>query len=198
MKRLILTVFALAAFTSPSLALTSNWNIDTDHSAAHFKVQHMMISDVRGSFPDVQGVAIIDDKDITRSTIDVTINAASIDTGVEKRDGHLKSADFFDVEKYPALTFKSKRVKKASDNNLKVVGDLTIHGVTKEVELLVSGPSKDAKDPWGNTRKGARATMQINRKDFGIVYNATLDNGGLLIGEEVEIVLDLELIKQAG
>lgn len=198
MKRLILTLITLTLLIAPSLAMAANWSIDPDHSAAHFKVQHMMIADVRGSFPDVQGVAVINDKDITRSTIDVTINAASINTGVEKRDAHLKSADFFDVEKYPVLTFKSKRVKKASGNTLKVVGDLTLHGVTKEVELLVSGPSDDAKDPWGNTRKGAKAITRIDRKDFGIVYNATLDNGGVLIGDEVEIVIDLELIKQAG
>jgi polyisoprenoid-binding protein YceI len=198
MKRLILTLTTLAAIASPSLTLASNWNIDTDHSAAHFKVQHMMIADVHGSFPDVQGVAFIDDEDITHSSIDVTINAASIDTGVEKRDGHLKSADFFDVEKYPALTFKSKRVIKTGGNKLKVIGDLILHGVTKEVELLVSGPSDDAKDPWGNTRKGAKATTWINRKDFGMVWNATLDNGGVLIGEEIDISIDLELVKQAG
>ena len=198
MKHIILTLIAITTFITPSIAKASDWQIDPDHSAAHFKVQHMMIADVQGSFPDVQGVALIDNKDITRSTIDVTINAASINTGVEKRDGHLKSADFFDVEKYPTLTFKSKRVKKAGGNKLKVVGDLTLHGVTKEVELLVYGPSDDAKDPWGNTRKGAKATTQINRKDFGIVWNATLDNGGVLIGDEVEIEIDLELIKQAG
>lgn len=198
MKRIILTLIALTAFIAPTFAIASDWNIDSDHSAAHFKVQHMMIADVQGSFPEVQGVAFIDDKDITRSVIDVTINAASIDTGVEKRDAHLKSADFFDVDKFPTLTFKSKRVKKAWGKKLKVVGDLTLHGVTKEVELLVYGPSDNAKDPWGNTRKGAKATTLINRKDFGIVWNATLDNGGLLIGEEVDITIDLELIKQAG
>jgi len=198
MKRLILTLIALTAFTTPSLTLASDWNVDPDHSAAHFKVQHMMISDVRGSFPAVQGVARIDAKDITRSTIDVSIDAAGIDTGVAKRDAHLKSPDFFDVEKYPTLTFKSKHVKKAGDDKLKVVGDLTLHGVTREVELLVSGPSVEAKDPWGNTRRGAKATTRINRKDFGIVWNAPLDNGGLLIGEEVDIEIDLELIRQAG
>lgn len=198
MKRLFLTLITLTLLIAPSLAMAGNWSIDPDHSAAHFKVQHMMIADVRGSFPDVQGVAVTDDKDVTRSTIAVTINAASINTGVEKRDAHLKSADFFEVEKYPTLTFKSKHVQKAGDSTLKIVGDLTLHGVSKEVELLVNGPSVDTKDPWGNTRKGARATTLINRKDFGIVWNATLDNGGLLIGEEVEIVIDLELIKQAG
>lgn len=198
MKHSVLTLLTLAAFSAPSLALASNWKIDTDHSAAHFKVQHMMIADVRGSFPDVQGVAMIDDKDITRSRIDVTIAAASIATGVEKRDGHLKSADFFDVEKYPTLTFKSKQVKQIASQQLKVVGDLTLRGVTKEVELLVTGPSAEGKDPWGNIRKGAKATTTINRKDFGLVYNATLETGGVLIGDEVDISIDIELIKQAG
>jgi len=198
MKRHILALLTLAVLAAPTAALASNWNIDSDHSAAHFKVQHMMISDVQGSFHDVQGIALIDGKDITRSTIDVTINAGSIDTGVEKRDAHLKSADFFDTEKYPAITFKSKLVKKAWGGKLKVIGDLTLHGVTKEVELQVVGPSDGAKDPWGNIRKGAKATTVINRKDFGMVWNATLDNGGLLIGEQVEITIDLEMIEQAG
>jgi len=198
MRRHLVTLFALVVLTVPTSALASDWNIDSDHSAAHFKVQHMMIADVLGSFRDLQGFALIDGKDITRSSIEVTINASSIDTGVEKRDVHLKSADFFDTEKYPTITFKSKRVKKAWGNKLKVVGDLTLHGITKEVELLVYGPSDGAKDPWGNTRKGAKATTVINRKDFGIVWNATLDNGGLLIGEQVDITIDLELIEKAG
>ncbi|BCA79005.1 YceI family protein [Desulfuromonas sp. AOP6] len=197
MKRLILTLGVFALLIAPSGAMATNWNIDPDHSAAHFKVRHMMIADVRGSFPDVQGVVVINDSDITRSTVDVTIKAASIHTGVEKRDAHLKSADFFEVETYPTLTFKSKRVQKVSDNSLRVVGDLTLHGVTKEVELLVDGPSGEVKDPWGNLRKGARAATQINRKDFGIIWNATLDNGGLMIGDDVEIIIDLEFIKQA-
>lgn len=198
MKKLILTLTILTTLLMPSLVLASSWNIDSDHSAAHFKVQHMMIADVQGSFPEVQGVALIDNKDITRSTINVTIDATSISTGVPKRDGHLKSADFFDVKKHPTLTFTSKQVKKISDSQLTVIGDLTLHGVTKEVELMVSGLSDNTKDPWGNTRKGAKGTTKINRKDFGIIWNATLDNGGLLIGEEVEINIDLELIKQAG
>jgi len=197
MKRTILTLTMLALFTIPSFAQVSNWQIDTDHSAAHFKVQHMMIAYVRGSLPAVQGTAVIDEKDITRSTINVTIDAASIYTGVEKRDAHLKSADFFDVERYPALTFVSRKVTEGTGGQLKVRGDLTIHGVTKEVELQVARPSDAIKDPWGNTRKGAKAKTTINRKDFGIVWNAILDNGGLLIGEDVEIVIDLELIKLA-
>jgi len=196
MKRHILTLFALAALAAPSMALASNWNIDSDHSAAHFRIEHMMISEVQGNFPELKGVANIDAEDISRSSIDVTIDAASINTGVDKRDAHLRSADFFDVEHYPTLTFTSKKIKKAWGNKLKVRGDLTLHGVTREVELVVYGPSDAAKDPWGNIRKGIKATTVINRKDFGIVWNATLDNGGLMIGDEVEIVIDLELIEQ--
>jgi polyisoprenoid-binding protein YceI len=196
MKRIALTLVTLAAFLTPSFAFASNWKVDPDHSAAHFKVRHMMIADVRGSFPEVQGTVVIDDKDIAKSSVNVTLPVAGITTGVVKRDDHLKSPDFFDVGKYPTMTFTSKQVTKGKDGALRVLGDLTLHGVTKPVELLVSGPSADAKDPWGNIRRGAQATTKLNRKDFGIVYNAALDNGGMLIGDEVEIVIDLEMIRQ--
>lgn len=196
MKRIVLTLAALAAFLTPSFALASNWKVDPDHSAAHFKVRHMMIADVRGSFPEVQGTVVIDDKDITRSSVDVTLPVAGITTGVAKRDDHLKSPDFFDAGNNPSMTFTSKQVTKGKGGTLRVLGNLTLHGVTKPVELLVSGPSADAKDPWGNIRRGAQGTTKLNRKDFGIVYNATLDNGGVLIGDEVEIVIDLEMIRQ--
>lgn len=198
MRRIALTLAALAALLAPSFAMASNWNVDPDHSAAHFKVRHMMIADVRGSFPQVQGTVLIDEKDITRSSVQVSMPVAGITTGVAKRDDHLKSADFFDAAKHPTMTFTSKQVTKAKGGKLKVLGDLTLHGVTRPVELLVTGPSADGKDPWGNIRRGAQATTKLNRKDFGIVYNAPLDNGGVLIGDEVEIVIDLEMIRQAG
>ncbi len=198
MKRLQFLFIALLALSIPSLALASTWNLDPDHSNAQFKVQHMMISHVRGDFPEVQGTVMIDDQDLTRSAVDVTIATASLSTNHVKRDGHLKSADFFDVEKYPAITFKSKQVQKGQNGSLKVLGDLTIHGVTKEVELQVSGPTQSAKDPWGNIRKGAQATTMVNRKDFGLVWNKTLETGGLLVGDEVEISIEIELIQQAG
>lgn len=198
MKRIALTLAALAILLAPSFALASNWKVDPDHSAAHFKVRHMMIADVRGSFPQVQGAVLIDDRNIANSSVNVTMDVARITTGVVKRDDHLKSPDFFDAAKYPTMTFTSKKVTKAKGGKLRVLGDLTLHGVSKPVELLVSSPSADAKDPWGNIRRGAQATTKLNRKDFGIVYNVALDNGGVLIGDEVEIVIDLEMIRQAG
>ncbi len=188
----------IALLAIPTFAWAAAWNIDPDHSNAQFKVQHMVITNVRGNFPDVQGSVTIDDRDISKSTVDVTIAAASLDTNHEKRDNHLKSADFFDVEKYPALTFKSKKVEQNGDGGLKVLGDLTIRGVSKEVELLVSGPTQSITDPWGNTRKGAQATTRINRKDFGLTWNKTLETGGLVVGDEVEISIEVELIEQAG
>lgn len=196
MKRIALTLVTLAAFLTPSFAFASNWKVDPDHSAAHFKVRHMMIADVHGSFPEVQGTVVIDEKDITMSSVDVTLPVAGITTGVAKRDDHLKSPDFFDAGNNPTMTFTSTQVTKGKGGTLRVLGNLTLFGVTKPVELLVSGPSADAKDPWGNIRRGAQATTKLNRKDFGIVYNATLDNGGVLIGDEVEIVIDLEMIRQ--
>lgn len=198
MKRIALTLAVLAAFLAPSLALASSWKVDPDHSAAHFKVRHMMIADVRGSFPQVEGTVLIDDKNIAKSSVNVTMDVTRINTGVVKRDDHLKSPDFFDAAKYPTMTFASKKVTKDKGGKLRVLGDLTLHGVTKPVELLVTGPSVDAKDPWGNIRRGVQATTKLNRKEFGIVYNAPLDNGGVLIGDEVEIVIDLEMIRQAG
>lgn len=197
MKTTILSLVAAALFTFPAIASAADWKIDPAHSVVSFKVKHMMISDVRGSFSDVKGTVSIDEQDLKNSKVDVAIATNSIDTGVQKRDNHLKSADFFDVETYPALTFASKQVKEVSDQGFTLVGDLTLHGVTKEVALRVSGPSAEAKDPWGNIRKAAKATTSINRKDFGLTYNAALETGGLLIGEEVQIELDVQFIKQA-
>lgn len=194
MKKIILSLAAL--LITPTFVIAANWNIDPDHSTASFRVKHMVIAEVQGSFSTIEGVAVIDEQDLSRSSIEATIVANSINTGVDKRDIHLKSPDFFDVAQYPTLSFKSKKVKVAANNTLKVTGDLTLHGISKEVELLVTGPSVAIKDPWGNIRKGAKATTTINRKDFGIVWNASLDNGGLLIGEEVEITIDIEFIKQ--
>lgn len=192
---LSLTVLALAA---PSFADTSTWAIDTDHSNAQFKVQHMMISYVRGNLPEVTGTVQLDEQDMSKSMVEVTIAAASLDTNHAKRDAHLKSADFLDVEKYPTLTYKSKQVSAGADNTLKVLGDLTIRGVTKEVELTVYGPTPDMKDPWGNIRRGAQAATKINRKDFGLVWNKALETGGVVVGDDVEINIEIELIKQAG
>jgi polyisoprenoid-binding protein YceI len=188
-------VLALTILMLPALASASNWNIDPEHSSIMFQVSHLGLVDVKGSFLKYQGSVTLDEKNIAKSSVTVTIDAASVDTGVEKRNEHLKTNDFFDVAKYPTITFTSKKVAQAGKGKLKVTGDLTIYGVTKEVVLDVTGPSKELKDPWGNSRRGVSATTTINRKDFGLTYNKILDNGVSLIGNKVVINLEMELIK---
>jgi len=195
MKRIIATITSIITLALPALALAASWNIDPDHSNIGFKVRHLMVSNVKGSFEKVSGTVDINDKDITKSKVEVTIDTASINTNVQKRDEHLRSADFFDVTKFPTMTFVSKKVAKAGKDKLKVTGDLTLHGVTKEVVLDVEGPAKEIKDPWGNQRRGASATTKINRKDFGLVWNKALETGGVAVGEEVFITLEIEVIK---
>jgi polyisoprenoid-binding protein YceI len=197
MKTLLKSTVAAAALVLPSLALATTYELDPQHTAADFTVRHMMVSNVRGEFGKVTGTLNLDDKDITKSTVEVTIDANSINTREPKRDAHLKSADFFDVAKYPALTFKSTKVEKAGDNKLKVTGDLTMHGVTKTVVLDVDGPSKEMKDPGGNMRIGAGATTKVNRKDYGLMWNMALESGGVLVGDEVTINLSMEAVKKA-
>jgi len=174
---------------------TTTWNIDPVHSVAEFKVKHMMISNVKGQFTAVQGTLIHNEKSVTESHVEVTIDAASINTRDPQRDAHLKSADFFDVEKFPTLTFKSTRISQVGDGELSMAGDLTLHGITRSVVFTVEGPTAPGKDPWGNTRMGASATTKINRKDFGLNWNAALETGGILVGEEVTITLDVQFIK---
>lgn len=174
---------------------TTTWNIDPVHSAAEFKVKHLMISNVKGQFTGLTGSLSLDENDIAKSSVQATIEAASINTREPQRDAHLKSADFFDVEKFPALTFKSTRVSRIGDGELQVAGELMIHGVTREVVFKVEGPSSPTKDPWGNVRIGLSATTKINRKDFGLTWNAALETGGIVVGEEVGITLELELVK---
>ena len=173
------------------------YQIDSAHSAAHFSVRHMMISNVRGDFTKVSGTLLLDADNPANSAVEALIDAASINTRETQRDAHLKSADFFDVEKYPEMSFRSKSVEPAEDGELRVKGDLTIHGVTREVTLSVEGPTPEAKDPWGNQRIGATATTKINRKDFGLVWNVALETGGILVGEDIKISIDLEAIRQA-
>jgi polyisoprenoid-binding protein YceI len=175
---------------------TSTWKIDPVHSGAEFKVKHMMISNVKGQFTAVTGVATLDETDVTKSRIEATIDAASINTRDVQRDAHLKSADFFDVEKFPTLSFKSKRVARVGGDELAVTGDLTIHGVTREVTFDVEGPTLPAKDPWGNTRVGISATTKISRKDYGLTWNAGLETGGFLVGDDVTVTLDVEFVKE--
>jgi polyisoprenoid-binding protein YceI len=174
---------------------TTTWNIDPVHTAAEFKVKHLMISNVKGQFTDVQGILVLDEADLLNSHLEASIDAASINTRDPQRDGHLKSADFFEVEKFPKLSFKSTHISRSRDGELAVDGDLTIHGVTRKVVFTVEGPTAPTKDPWGNTRRGLSATTKINRKDFGLVWNSALETGGVLVGDEVTITLDVEFVK---
>lgn len=173
----------------------STWTIDPAHSVAEFKVKHMMISNVKGQFTGVSGNLSLDESDVTNSKIEATIDAASINTREAQRDAHLKSSDFFDAEKFPTLRFKSTRVDRKGEDELEVEGELTIHGVTRDVRFAVEGPTAPGKDPWGNTRVGISATTKINRKDYGLAWNAALETGGFLVGEDVTITLDIQFIK---
>jgi polyisoprenoid-binding protein YceI len=195
MKRIITIVSAIIACALPNLAAASSWTIDQDHSNVGFKVKHLMVSNVKGEFRSFNGTLEIDDKDVTKSKVVVNIDTPSITTGVTKRDDHLKSPDFFDVAKFPTMTFVSKKVQKAGNDKLKVYGDLTLHGVTREVVLDVDGPTKAFKDPWGNIKRGASATAKINRKDFGLTWNKAIESGGVMVGDEVIISLEVELLK---
>jgi polyisoprenoid-binding protein YceI len=181
---------------APLTALASDWEIDTSHSRVGFGVKHMMVSTTRGTFGKYTGTLALDDKDITKSTVAVDIDAASIDTQNAKRDEHLRSADFFDTAAYPKIVFRSTKVEKKGEG-LAVTGNLTVKGVTKPVVLTVSGLTAEVKDPWGGVRRGAVATTKINRKDFGLTWNKALETGGMVVGDEVTIDLEVELTKKA-
>ena len=195
MKRLLTTISTIIALSLPALASATIWNIDPEHSNIGFKVRHLMISNVKGNFEKHKGVVEINDQDITKSRVEVSIDTASINTNVQKRDDHLRSAEFFDVAKYPTMTFVSKKVAKAGKDKLNVTGDLTLHGITREVVLDVEGPTGESKDPWGVIRRGAVAATKINRKDFGLVWNKALETGGVAVGDEITITLEIEMIK---
>ena len=171
------------------------WNIDPSHSTAEFAVRHLMITNVRGRFGKLAGTVEYDPERPELTQIDATIDATSIDTHEDKRDAHLRSPDFFDVEKFPTLTFRSKQVVKTRDG-LDITGELTMHGVTKELVLAVETPSDATKDPWGNTRIGATATAKLNRKDWGLNWNAALETGGFLVGDDVKVSLQIQAIGQ--
>ena len=173
----------------------NTWQIDPAHSAIGFVVRHMMVTNVRGSFGKVAGSVEYDGKDVSSVVADVTVDTTSITTNNEKRDAHLKSPDFFDVATYPTLTFKSKRVQKVSAGKFQLIGDLTMHGVTKEVTLDVEGPSQ-AIVAQGATRVGASATTTLNRQDYGVKWSRNIDGGGVVVGDEVKVTLDLELVKR--
>ena len=181
------------------MTTTTTWNLDPAHSSIEFAVKHMMFTTVRGRFKDVKGTITVDEQNPDRSVVDVEIAAASIDTGVADRDGHLRSADFLDVENHPTLTFRSKRVEgamKKEGDPFKVVGDLTIRGTTIEVTLdaVYEGMGKD---PWGGTRAGARATARIDRRDWGLMWNQALETGGILVANEVRIEVEVQAVKAA-
>ena len=186
-----------AALSLPAAAATGTWQIDPNHSSAQFAVKHLGLSTVRGAFTKVTGTVSLDDKDITKSTVDVTIDANSVDTRVPNRDNDLRSDHFFDVAKYPTISFKSTKVEQVAPGKLKVTGDLTIHGTTKPIVLDVDRPSAPIKDPWGNQRSAASASTKLNRQDYGVKWNAKLDNGGVVVGDDVQITIDLEMVQPA-
>jgi polyisoprenoid-binding protein YceI len=175
--------------------MTATYKIDPAHSSAQFVVRHMMITNVRGLFNNLQGTAVWDPADPGQTKIDAVIDASTINTHEPQRDAHLKSPDFLDAEKYPTISFKSTGATAAGEGELNVTGDLTIHGVTKSVVLKVEGPTQEGKDPWGNTRIGASATTKIKRSEFGLTWNAALETGGFLVGDELKIEIEISLIK---
>ncbi len=189
----IALMFLLAVpLTSASAA--DEYALDAAHTSIEFSVRHMVISNVKGSFSDVSGVILYDEKDITKSSVDVTIKVASINTNNEKRDEHLRSPDFFDAEKYPDITFKSSKIEKTKEG-LVMTGTLTIRGISKEVTMPFELTDKIT-DPWGSVRFGAETKLKINRQDFKVSWNKVLDAGGVLVGDEVKIEISLEAIKQ--
>lgn len=196
MQRLLLVPILATALVVPSLTVASTWNIDSAHSSAQFAVRHLMVSTVRGNLGKVSGVVNLDETDITKSTVEATIDATGIDTRDAKRDEHLRSPDFLDTAKYPTITFKSTKVEQLTPTSYKVSGDLTMHGVTKPVVLTVEGSPKPISDPFGNTRMGGSATTKITRQDFGINWSKSLDGGGLVVGNDVDVTIDVEVTKE--
>ena len=192
MRIRFLNLVAVAIMVVPAVAQMQSWSIDSAHSSAQFALRHLGISTVRGAFTKVSGSVQYDTADPTKTTIDSTIDASSVDTRVEMRDNDLRSPNFFDVAKYPSLTFKSKRVEAVGSGKLKVTGDLTIHGVTRGVVLNVDGPSAAVKDPRGNLHIGAAASTTVNRKDFGV------NGAGPMVGDDVTITIDLEMTRPSG
>lgn len=184
----------MATTTSNPAALTT-WKLDPAHSHAEFKVKHMMISNVKGSFNGLTGTLTEHPTDKTLSSIEASINVNSVNTGDAQRDAHLKSADFFDAAQFGTMTFRSTRVQPNGDGGYNVTGDLTIHGQTRQQTFVVDGPSAPGKDPWGNTRIGLSATTKINRKDYGLSWNAALETGGILVGDDVNITIEAQFIR---
>lgn len=174
----------------------STYKLDPVHSTVGFSVKHMMIAKVHGTFEKMSGQLVFDKNDPAKATAEATIQAASINTREPQRDAHLRSPDFFDVEKFPVLTFKSKSVSKSPEGELKVIGELIIKGISRQVTLDVEGPTDEIKDPYGNLKIGLSATGRIKRKEFGLTWNAALEAGGVLVGDDVTIALDLQFVKE--
>ena len=192
-KKLIVIAILLLL---PQLAMAETWKIDQAHTTVEFKIRHLMVSWVKGVFTDFEGKVDLNESDLAKSSVTVRIGTASIDTNNQKRDDHLRSPDFFNAAKFPNMTFVSRQVQVANGQPVKIVGDLTILDVTREVELEVEDFSQTVTDPWGNTRRGASATTKINRSDYGLTWNKALEAGGVVVGDEVHINLEVELIKQ--
>jgi polyisoprenoid-binding protein YceI len=186
----MISVLAVALFVTLTAAAQETWQLDPPHSSAQFSVRHLGVSTVRGAFTKVSGTVVYDAANPGKSSLQATIDAASVDTRVDARDNDLRSPNYLDVKKYPTITFQSKRVEAAGPGKLKIIGDLMIHGVTKEVVLDVDGPSAPMKDPWGNQRMGASATTKINRNDFGV------SGAPGMIGNEITITLDIEMVRK--
>jgi polyisoprenoid-binding protein YceI len=185
-----------AAAAGTASAATTTWKIDPNHSAAHFTVRHMMVSNVRGEFSGLQGTVTFDDQNPSHSAVEATIDAASVNTRVAARDNDLKSPNFLDVAKYPTISFKSTKVTAAGPDKFILTGDLTMHGVTRPVTLEVDA-TPAVKDPMGNERRGAEATTSLNRKDFGLSWSHLLEGGGAVVGDEIKITLDIEAVRPA-
>lgn len=179
-----------------STTTTTRWAVDTSHSEVGFRVRHMMVSWVKGKFEKFEGLLELNEAELGKSKLDVTIDAASINTSTADRDNHLRSPDFFDVAKFPSLKFSSTKFEAGKNGAFQVTGNLDMHGVTKSVTLEVEALSAAGKDPWGGMRRGTRATTKLNRKDFGLNWNAALEMGGVLVGEDIEITLEVELIQK--
>lgn len=177
--------------------MTNKYQLDPSHSTASFSIKHMMIAKVHGGFEKISGTLVIDSESPVNTYVEASIEAGSIITHEAQRDTHLKSADFFDAEKFPKITFRSTQIENVGGGNLKVIGDLTIRDVMKQVTLDVEGPSAEIKDPWGQIRIGASGTTKIKRKEFGLNWNAALEAGGFLVGDDVNITLEVQFVKQA-
>ncbi len=196
MKKHFVVLLVCLALAIPGIAGAATYQLDPVHSSIQFKIRHLTVSNVTGTFNKIKGSATMEGEDPATLKVEVAIEAASVDTGNEKRDQHLRTPDFLDVAKYPTITFVSRKVVKGEPGKLKITGDLTLHGVTREITVDLEGPTSEVKDPWGGFRRGATGTARIDRRDFGITWNTALDSGGMLVGNEVTIYVEVEWVKK--